>query len=120
MLAFRRQYSCLQQLSLLDDNYQLHGEKHQVCWYLPDGSEKQQHDWHDPERSACIFQITNKHSNTSLLCIMNASSDALAVTLPQQAWQLLFDTSINKGIAAQSEEKQQHYLQNANSISVWL
>lgn len=120
MLAFRRQYSCLQQLSLLDDNYQLHGEKHQICWYLPDGREKQQHDWHDPERSACIFQITNKHSNASLLCIMNASSDALAVSLPKRPWQPLFDTSVNKGMTSTSKEKQQQYQQNANSISVWL
>jgi len=119
MFAFRRKYRCLQQLSLLDDSYQLHGDKHQIQWFLPDGSEKQQHDWHDPKRSGCIFQITNKASQASLLFVFNAAADAQQVILPERARQLLFDTSVNKGLAQQSSAALQQYLQSGKSISVW-
>ena len=120
MLAFRRKYSCLQQLSLLDDNYQLHGDKHLVQWYLADGSEKQQHDWQDPARSSCIFNITNKANMASLLFVFNAESHPLTLTLPEQPRQLLFDTSVDKGMLQQSSQPLALYKQNAHSISVWL
>ena len=120
MLMLRRKYSCLQQLSLLDDNYQLHGDKHQISWFLPDGSEKQQHDWHDPERAACIFQIRNKASKASLLFVFNAGAHALDLSLPQRAWQPLFDTSVAKGMLQHQAKPLAQYLQNPHSISVWL
>lgn len=119
MLLFRRKFSCLQQLSLLDDSYQLHGDKHQIQWYLPDGTEKQQHDWHDPERSGCMFQISNKAAKASLLFVFNASDKTVVLTLPQRPWQLLFDTSVDKGLAQSRTVKLQQYQQNAHSISVW-
>uniref|UniRef100_UPI0040485FAC glycogen debranching protein GlgX n=1 Tax=Rheinheimera sp. TaxID=1869214 RepID=UPI0040485FAC len=120
MMTLRQQYPCLQQLSLLDDSYQLHGDKHQVQWFLPDGSEKQPQDWHEPERNSCICQITNKRNNISLLCVFNAQLKPVALTLPGQNRQLLFDTSVNKGMLQQSDEKHSQYQQNAQSISVWL
>ncbi|GAB2914693.1 glycogen debranching protein GlgX [Rheinheimera gaetbuli] len=120
MMTLRSTYPCLQQLSLLDDSYQLHGDKHQVQWFLPDGREKQPHDWHEPERNSCICQITNKRNNISLLCVFNAQQKTVALTLPGSARQLLFDTSVDKGLLQQSEEKHSRYLQNAHSISVWL
>lgn len=120
MLAFRRKFSCLQQLSLLDDSYQLHGDKHQIQWYLPDGGKKQQHDWHDPERFSCIFQISNKTNQASLLFVFNADSNALQLTLPGSARKLLFDTSVDKGLQQNDSKTVQRYLQNAHSISVWL
>ncbi len=119
MLAFRRRYSCLQQLSLLDDQYQLHGDKHQVCWFNTDGHEKQEADWHDPDHSACVFIIINKTNNASLLFIINAAEQELAVTLPQQARSLLLDTSVNKGLLLEKSEPQTKYQQAACSISVW-
>ena len=120
MIAFRKRYPCLQQLSLLDDNYQLHGDKHQVKWFLPDGSEKQAHDWHEPGRNSCICQITNKHKAVSLLCVFNAQPNSLQLNLPGDGRTLLFDTSLDKGILQQRKPLQNSYTQNANSISVWL
>ncbi|MBZ9610934.1 glycogen debranching protein GlgX [Rheinheimera maricola] len=119
MLTFRRTYGCFQQLSLLDDSYQLHGDKHQINWYLPDGSEKQQHDWHDPERFSCVFQISNKANKNSVLFVFNASDQLLNLHLPERAWQQLFDTSVNKGMLQKQAIPLQQYQQNAHSISVW-
>ena len=119
MMAFRRRYPCLQQLSLLDDSYQLHGDKHQIQWYLPDGSEKQQHDWHDPALTSCIFQIINKANQASLLFVFNASGSELALTLPKRPRQLLFDTSIDKGFVQNASTTLARYKQKARSISVW-
>lgn len=120
MLAFRRKYSCLQQLSLLDDSYQLHGDKHHIQWYLPDGEKKQPQDWQDPERLSCIFQITNKTNQASLLFVLNADSNALKLTLPGKARRLLFDTSVDKGFLQSAGQTTSQYQQNANSMSVWL
>lgn len=120
MMAFRRKYNCLQQLSLLDDSYQLHGDKHHIQWYLADGEKKQPQDWQNPQRSACIFQITNKTSEASLLFVLNADSDTLPLTLPGKARKLLFDTSVNKGLQLNTGQTTQQYQQNAHSISVWL
>lgn len=120
MLAFRRKYSCLQQLSLLDDSYQLHGDKHHIQWYLPDGEKKQPQDWQDPERLSCIFQITNKTNQASLLFVLNADSNALKLTLPGKARRLLFDTSVDKGLLQSAGQTTSQYQQNANSMSVWL
>ncbi|WP_417706835.1 glycogen debranching protein GlgX [Rheinheimera aquimaris] len=120
MLAFRRKYSCLQQLSLLDDSYQLHGDKHHIQWYLPDGEKKQPQDWQDPERLSCIFQITNKTNQASLLFVLNADSNLLQLTLPGKARRLLFDTSIDKGLLQPAGQTTLQYQQNAHSMSVWL
>jgi isoamylase len=119
MMDVRRKYACLQQLSLLDDSYQLHGDKHQIKWFLPDGSEKQEHDWHDPLRSSCVFQISNKASQASLLFVFNASNQTLPLQLPGRAYQLLFDTSIAKGLQQEPAPAIQKYQQNGHSISVW-
>lgn len=119
MAQFRRHFRCLQQLSLLDDNYQLHGDKHHVQWFLPDGHEMQSHDWHDPSQASCIFVLTNKATEASLLFVFNASSDTLALTMPQRPWHLLFDTEINSGILAESAKPCRKYLQHGHSISVW-
>jgi isoamylase len=120
MLAFRRKYSCLQQLSLLDDSYQLHGDKHHIQWYLPDGEKKQPQDWQDPERLSCIFQITNKTNQASLLFVLNADSNLLRLTLPGKARRLLFDTSVDKGLLQPAGQTTLQYQQNAHSMSVWL
>ena len=120
MMAFRRKYSCLQQLSLLDDSYQLHGDKHHIQWYLPDGEKKQPRDWHDPERLSCIFQITNKTNQASLLFVLNTDSNTLQLTLPEKARRLLFDTSVDKGLLQPAGRTTQQYQQNAHSMSVWL
>ena len=120
LMALRRKFACLQQLSLLDDSYQLHGDKHQVQWFLPDGSEKQPHDWHEPERNSCICQISNKATGDSLVCVFNAQPQPLSISLPGKSRQLLFDTSLDKGMRQSNDEKHTHYQQNANSISVWL
>lgn len=120
LMLFRRRYPCLQQISLLDDNYQLHGDKHFVYWYLPDGRQKQSNDWHDPERLSCIFQIFNDQNNVSMLFIFNASDKPLSVTLPEKPWRLLFDTSVNQGLfLPRKEQKQTQYTQAEHSLSVW-
>ncbi|SNY42691.1 glycogen operon protein [Arsukibacterium tuosuense] len=123
LLKLRKQFSCLQQISLQDDHYQLHGDKHQVCWFLADGTEKQQHDWHDPERAICIFRITNRQSGKALLFVLNGAEQSVALTLPAAregtGWHRLFDTAHNDGLVADNSVVQTEYLQAAHSISVW-
>jgi glycogen operon protein len=123
LLQLRRQFSCLQQLSLQDDQYQLHGDKHLVCWFLADGTEKQQHDWHDPQRAICIFRITNRRSGKALLFVFNGAEQSIELTLPTEneegGWQRLFDTAHNDGLTDTSTGLHRGYLQAAHSISVW-
>lgn len=119
LLQLRKKYSCLQQISLQDDHYQLHGDKHQVCWFLADGTEKQQHDWHDPERAICIFRITHRQSGKALLFVFNGAEQSVALTLPARGWFRLFDTAHNDGLATKNSDAESDYLQAAHSISVW-
>lgn len=119
MITFRQQYSCLQQLSLLDDNYQLHGDKHQVHWYLADGTEMQEPDWHQKTLACCMVEIENRNSGRTLLCVLNASTKNQTVHLMQPTRQLLFDTAYNDGLTPTEPQHHQQWLQAAHSLSVW-
>ncbi|WP_372625815.1 glycogen debranching protein GlgX [Arsukibacterium sp.] len=123
LLQLRRKFSCLQQLSLQDDQYQLHGDKHQVCWFLADGTEKQQHDWHDPLRAVCIFRISNRRTGEALLFVFNGAEQSIELTLPTEkaegGWQRVFDTAHNDGLKDSNTALHRDYLQSAHSISVW-
>ncbi|MDP4528644.1 glycogen debranching protein GlgX [Alkalimonas delamerensis] len=119
MMALRKRFSCLQQLSLLDEHYQLHGDKHQVQWYLPSGELKQSHDWHDPERSCCLFSIQNTRSGETLLFVFNAAQQAQPIQLPAGDWCQLFDTAHNKGLLQAPNQLHGQYQQPAFSVSLW-
>ncbi|MDP4537412.1 glycogen debranching protein GlgX [Alkalimonas collagenimarina] len=119
MMELRKRFPCLQQLSLLDEQYQLHGDKHRVQWYLASGDLKQSHDWHDPDRSCCMFSITNTSSNSSLLFVFNAADHELSLELPDEHWQLLLDTQLEQGKLQADGPVCQQYLQAPFSISLW-
>lgn len=119
LIALRQKFICLQQLSLLDDNYQKHGDKHQVRWYLPQGSEMEEQHWHQPEQASCTIEIINRANGRSLLCIVNASAKNQQVILPEHARCLLFDTALNDGLTPEQAIKEQNWLQAAHSLSVW-
>ncbi|WP_333609147.1 glycogen debranching protein GlgX [Arsukibacterium sp.] len=119
MVTFRRDFSSVLRLQLQDDQYYMHGDKHQICWFLPDGTEKQQHDWHVPDRAGCIFRITNLSSTQSLLFVINGANNSLPLQLPAKPWQILFDTSKQDGLMLPQQDPLSQYLQNAHSISVW-
>ncbi len=119
MIRLRQQFSCLQQLSLLDDQYQLHGDKHQVSWYLPDGSVKQDEHWTDPYKTNCVFVIEHLKDQQSLLVIINAADHPLQVDLPKKSWQLLLDTEFDTGEPLEKAATRTRYMQSARSLSIW-
>ncbi|WP_407935396.1 glycogen debranching protein GlgX [Alkalimonas cellulosilytica] len=119
LMALRKRYPCLQQLSLLDEQYQWHGDKHQVQWYLPSGELKQSHDWHDPERACCLFSIQNTRDGNTLLFVFNAAHHEQTISLPAGEWGLLFDTALDKGLLQAANRHHGQYQQPAFSISLW-
>ena len=119
MIHLRQQFSCLQQLSLLDDQYQLHGDKHQVSWYLPDGSVKQDEHWTDPYKTNCVFVIEHLKDHQAMLVIINASDHPIQIDLPKKSWQLLLDTQFETGEPLEKAAIRTHYLQSERSLSIW-
>lgn len=119
MLALRKKFACLQQLSLLDDNYQKHGDKHQVHWYLTDGTEMTEQDWHQADLACCMLEIENTTLGRSLFCVLNGSAKNQPVSLPSKVSQLVFDTAVNDGLTPAEPVTQLNWLQAAHSVSVW-
>ncbi|EGM78040.1 glycogen debranching enzyme GlgX [Rheinheimera sp. A13L] len=119
MIQLRQKFSCLQQLSLLDDQYQLHGDKHQVSWYLADGSVKQDEDWTDPYKTNCVFVIEHLKDHRAMLVIMNAGNTPLQVELPKKSWQLLLDTQFETGEMLEKAATRTRYVQSERSLSIW-
>ncbi|MDP5035423.1 MAG: glycogen debranching protein GlgX [Alishewanella sp.] len=119
MLKMRQSLCCLQQISLLDDNYQKHGDKHHVHWYLMDGTDMSEPNWHESDRHSCMVDIVNDNSGQRLLCILNASDKNQAVSIPAPLRNLLFDTSVNDGLTPTTAVRKDKWLQSAYSLSVW-
>jgi glycogen operon protein len=119
MIHLRQQFSCLQQLSLLDDQYQLHGDKHQVSWYMADGSVKQDEHWTDPYKTNCVFVIEHLKDHQAMLVIINAGDQPLQVDLPKKSWQLLIDTQFETGEPLEKSATRTRYLQSERSLSIW-
>lgn len=120
MIALRKQYSCLQQLSLLDDHYQLHGDKHQIDWYMSDGRLKTESDWYDSSVSHCVFIIRNTSTAHQLLICINAGATAIEVTLPSARWHCVLDTAFEQGLSSVLTQGDSSYLQQGSSLSIWL
>lgn len=126
MMQIRRQYPCLQQLSLLDDQYQLHGSKHQIYWYNPDGSEKTAGDWLTQSRLSCCFVIQPDSGTETLLLVINAASEALAQQLPGQLqdsqahWHCIVDTGLGMGLLSPLHSAATVAMQAPRSMSLWL
>ncbi len=120
MVKVRQQYPWLQQLSLLDDHYQRHGEKHHVDWYLASGDAKTEWDWVQNQANYCIFVISSNSEKTKMLVMMNACDTDLAVTLPLGNWHCILDTAHEMGLVSPVAIASEHYLQGANSLSLWL
>ena len=120
MIQIRQQYPCLQQLSLLDDEYQLHGSKHQICWFNPDGSEKTTADWVEQARLSCCFAISAEQSPTKLLLLMNASSEPLSQHMPAGDWRCIVDTSLGMGLVSPVRGSGEVTTQAVRSLSLWV
>lgn len=120
MMLIRRQYPCLQQLSLLDDQYQLHGDKHQVSWSNADGSIKRDEDWHDGSVQHAICRIHNQPPQADLLLICNAGGAPLTLQLPEGRWHCIVDTSVDMGLVSPVPYEQAEFCQSACSLSLWL
>ena len=120
MIQLRQQYSCLQQLSLLDDAYQSHGDKHSIAWYLPNGRLKTEADWYDTSVSHCIFIIRNTSNHHQLLVSINAGGTEIEMMLPSSQWQCVMDTAIEQGLTSVINDGSQSYRQLACSMSIWL
>jgi isoamylase len=120
MIQLRQQYSCLQQLSLLDDQYQSHGDKHQIEWYLPNGQIKTEADWYDTSIRHCIFIIRNTSTHHQLLVSINAGGAAIDIQLPSSQWQCVLDTAIEQGLTSVINDSSQSYSQLPCSLSIWL
>lgn len=120
VIQLRQQFSCLQQLSLLDDAYVMHGDKHHIEWYLPDGTIKQSQDWHDPAVQDCRFVIRNTTTHHQILISMNAGHNDLAFALPNADWRCVLDTAFEQGLASVLHDPTEPYRQAANSLSIWL
>lgn len=120
MIAVRQQYPCLQQLSLLDDQYQLHGDKHQIHWLNADGSEKTEADWHLPAIRYCYFVISSSGADSPLLVLMNAAEQAIEVTLDGRPWHCVMDTSEQMGLVSPVGCVDGRYTQQGRSMSLWV
>lgn len=120
MIALRQQYSCLQQLSLLDDHYQLHGDKHQIDWYQSDGRLKTETDWYDTSVSHCVFIIRNTTNHHQLLISMNAGGTSVQFHLPSSHWFCVLDTAFEQGLSSVLTAGAVDYQQQAGSLSIWL
>lgn len=120
LVQLRQQLSCLQQLSLLDDAYVLHGDKHHIEWYHPDGRVKQAADWHHDELSYCQFIIRNTSTHHQLLLSINASSQDIPFQLPGLGWRCVLDTAVMQGLASVLHDPALPYPQQACSLSIWL
>ncbi len=120
LVQLRQQLSCLQQLSLLDDAYVLHGDKHHIEWYLPDGQLKQTADWHNEQNRYCQFIIRNTSNAHQLLLSINAGSEDVAIKLPSANWRCVLDTAVADGLTSVLHDAEQGYLQEQCSLSIWL
>ncbi|MFC4654458.1 glycogen debranching protein GlgX [Rheinheimera marina] len=118
LIKLRQEFSCLQQLSLLDDQYQLHGAKHKVSWYKPDAELMQDQDWSDASEQSLILVIEQLPSHKELLVVMNPAEQELALELPEHPWRLLLDTSLVTGEPAEAIISQT-YQQAGRSLSIW-
>lgn len=118
LAKLRQEFSCLQQLSLLDDEYRLHGAKHRVSWYNREGQLMQNHDWFETHEASLVVVIEQLPSQKELLLIFNPSAEALSVQLPEHCWGLRLDTKYSEGQAPQVIECE-HYEQVAHSLSIW-
>ena len=120
LIQLRQQLSCLQQLSLLDDAYVLHGDKHHIEWYLPDGQVKQMADWHNEQNSYCQFIIRNTSTAHQLLLSINAGSQDVVIKLPSASWRCVLDTAVADGLTSVIHDTQHAYVQEQCSLSIWL
>jgi len=118
VMALRQQFSCLQQLSLLDDDYQLHGAKHKVSWFNADGSPMQDIDWNLSHGSSLVLVVEQLPSHKELMVVINAASEALILDLPEHPWDLVLDTRSADG-QLEHAVRSKTYTQGAHSMSVW-
>jgi len=123
MVRIRQSYPCLQQLSLLDDQYQLHGHKHKIHWFNPDGSEKTGSDWLDSQRLSCCFVIDSLQHNLQIgeqvLLLINAAGETLTQQLPAGDWHCMLDTALGMGLVSPLTQGKAT-IQAAQSISLWV
>jgi isoamylase len=120
MIAVRQQYPCLQQLSLLDDQYQRHGNKHHVHWLNANGSEKTEADWHLPTTQYCYFVVTTDGTDAEILLMINAGATAVSLQLTDKPWHCVMDTAVEMGLVSPVQLAGTTYVQRPHSMSLWV
>lgn len=120
MMLIRRQYPCLQQLSLLDDSYQRHGDKHNVQWWNAHGQLKSDAEWHDSLVLHAVVTIHNEPTQPDLLIIANAAGQPIDIKLPEGAWHCMMDTAFEMGLVSPLKVVDSHYVQQTCSMSLWV
>lgn len=83
-------------LPALRQGHYLHGAptasgQPDVAWLAPEGRAMGTGDWHDPQRRCLGLLLSGEAPPVAVL--MNAGEAAVEFTLPDGAWQLLFDTA---------------------------
>lgn len=124
VIKLRKQSVILKELSLLDDNYNLHHNVDEVNWYRPDGAVKVAQDWQDPNNKAFAVELKGcaTHTDEHWILIFNAFDNDVRFHLPvlnSGGWRLEIDTRYGKW-KHQPKAKVNHvFLQAYRSVSVF-
>ncbi|GAB5378910.1 MAG: glycogen debranching protein GlgX [Aliiglaciecola sp.] len=124
VVQLRKESVILKELSLLDDNYNLHHNVDEVNWYRPDGATKVAQDWQDPNNKAFAVELKGcgKYTDEHWVLIFNAFDNDVRFhlpTLPEGGWRLEVDTRYGKW-KHQPKAKVNHvFLQAYRSVSVF-
>lgn len=92
VISFRRQFS------LFSNPFYVHQDdpRFGVLWYTEHGDLMSQEHWHDSKRRCLIYALLDKKLNQSVLIVLNAGMNPVALTLPEcpveASWQLAIST----------------------------
>ena len=124
VIALRKSSVILTDLSLKDDDYNLHHNVDEVNWYRPDGENKLDSDWQDPQKQSFAVELKGcpKHTDEHLLMIFNTYDHDVRFHLPELKtgyWSLELDTRYKK-ISLQPKTKIANvFLQAYRSVTVF-
>ncbi|WJG07851.1 glycogen debranching protein GlgX [Aliiglaciecola sp. LCG003] len=124
IISLRKNSMILSELSLLDDNYNLHHNVDEVNWYRPDGATKVAQDWHDPNNKAFAVELKGcvQHTDEHWLLIFNAFDNDVRFHLPELEtgiWQLKLDTRYKKLSDLSKIKIRDVFLQAYRSVSIF-
>ncbi|MFA3790416.1 glycogen debranching protein GlgX [Aliiglaciecola sp. SL4] len=124
VIALRKNSIILSDLSLKDDDYNLHHNVDEVNWYRPDGESKLDSDWQDPHKQSFAVELKGcpKHTDEHLLMIFNTYDHDVRFHLPELKtgrWSLELDTRYKKTSLQPKTEIANVFLQAYRSVTVF-